>query len=335
VNRETCAPLGAGISRRDTLSRRNMACSVSAATEHEATRALGSATSHRHSIPRETISRIGLGSSAGRVERTRSLYRHCDEIQKSVAYGGGIETILSEGRKFQVPIVSAKPVPRSALGGDAGSAALGRHPRSSFSSQARTPHRSRRRSTAAGRLPNVEEPPPQRQTRSLIRAPRRDRDRGSPRSANPRSIRPISVNRCRGIWGRSRVVIKRAIASARRTSEPNPPTRCSMAIGRQRGMVIQTATAISCERQPCSRHDREQAKPLLEFGSTTRANARLLALARAGLLKRFFLGRKERPESTLWSLPEGCRPAISRTGDLQRRTMNRSSPISLSSISSS
>ena len=36
--------------------------------------------------------------------------------------------------------------------------------------------------------------------------------------------------------------------------------------------------------------DREQAKIVTGFGSTTRANARLLALTQAGLLRRFFLG---------------------------------------------
>lgn len=36
--------------------------------------------------------------------------------------------------------------------------------------------------------------------------------------------------------------------------------------------------------------DREQAKIVGGFGSTTRVNARLLALTRAGLLRRFFLG---------------------------------------------
>jgi hypothetical protein len=36
--------------------------------------------------------------------------------------------------------------------------------------------------------------------------------------------------------------------------------------------------------------DREQAKTVAGFGSTSRANARLLALTRAGLLRRFFLG---------------------------------------------
>ena len=36
--------------------------------------------------------------------------------------------------------------------------------------------------------------------------------------------------------------------------------------------------------------DREQAKIVAGFGSTTRANTRLLALTRSGLLRRFFLG---------------------------------------------
>jgi hypothetical protein len=38
----------------------------------------------------------------------RSLYTvYCDEIQNLVAFGSGIETMLSEARKFQVAIVSA------------------------------------------------------------------------------------------------------------------------------------------------------------------------------------------------------------------------------------
>jgi hypothetical protein len=36
--------------------------------------------------------------------------------------------------------------------------------------------------------------------------------------------------------------------------------------------------------------DREQAKIVAGFASTSRANARLLALIRAGMLRRFFLG---------------------------------------------
>jgi hypothetical protein len=46
--------------------------------------------------------------------------------------------------------------------------------------------------------------------------------------------------------------------------------------------------------------DREQAKIVAGFGSTTRANARLLALTRAGLLRRFFLSGGK----SLYSLSE-------------------------------
>ena len=43
--------------------------------------------------------------------------------------------------------------------------------------------------------------------------------------------------------------------------------------------------------------DREQAKCVAGFRSTTRANCRLLALTRAGLLRRFFLGTDGRSAS--------------------------------------
>jgi hypothetical protein len=46
--------------------------------------------------------------------------------------------------------------------------------------------------------------------------------------------------------------------------------------------------------------DREQAKVVAGFGSTTRANARLLALTRAGLLRRFFLSSRK----SLYALSE-------------------------------
>ncbi len=48
--------------------------------------------------------------------------------------------------------------------------------------------------------------------------------------------------------------------------------------------------------------DREQAKVVGGFGSTTRVNARLLALTRAGLLKRFFLGTTAGGAKALYSL---------------------------------
>jgi Replication-relaxation len=46
--------------------------------------------------------------------------------------------------------------------------------------------------------------------------------------------------------------------------------------------------------------DREQAKIVAGFGSTTRANVRLLALTRVGLLRRFFLGSRK----SLYALSE-------------------------------
>jgi len=48
--------------------------------------------------------------------------------------------------------------------------------------------------------------------------------------------------------------------------------------------------------------DREQAKIIAGFGSTTRVNARLLALSRAGLLRRFFLGATAGARKSLYAL---------------------------------
>ena len=50
--------------------------------------------------------------------------------------------------------------------------------------------------------------------------------------------------------------------------------------------------------------DREQAKVVAGFGSTTRANARLLALTRAGLLSRFFLGTTAGGAKALYTLSQ-------------------------------
>jgi len=53
--------------------------------------------------------------------------------------------------------------------------------------------------------------------------------------------------------------------------------------------------------------DREQAKLIGGFGSTTRANARLLALTRAGLLKRAFVGTTAGGRKALYSVtPHGA-----------------------------
>jgi hypothetical protein len=51
--------------------------------------------------------------------------------------------------------------------------------------------------------------------------------------------------------------------------------------------------------------DREQAKCVAGFGSTTRANGRLLGLIRAGLLRRFFLGTKVGGKKALYALSPG------------------------------
>lgn len=48
--------------------------------------------------------------------------------------------------------------------------------------------------------------------------------------------------------------------------------------------------------------DREQAKLVAGFRSTTRANARLLALAKAGFLRRFFIGTSSGSRRALYSL---------------------------------
>jgi hypothetical protein len=48
--------------------------------------------------------------------------------------------------------------------------------------------------------------------------------------------------------------------------------------------------------------DREQAKTVAGFGSTTRANVRLLLLTRAGLLRRFFLGTSGGGKKALYAL---------------------------------
>jgi len=61
--------------------------------------------------------------------------------------------------------------------------------------------------------------------------------------------------------------------------------------GARRGLVLQPRDLdILRELSVMRVADREQVKIAAAFGSTTRVNARLLALARAGLLRRFFLG---------------------------------------------
>jgi hypothetical protein len=70
---------------------------------------------------------------------------------------------------------------------------------------------------------------------------------------------------------------------------------------RKRGLVVQARDRNLMEELAIMRVvDREQAKTVAGFGSTTRANTRLLALTRAGLLRRFFLGNRK----SLYALSE-------------------------------
>ena len=61
--------------------------------------------------------------------------------------------------------------------------------------------------------------------------------------------------------------------------------------GKRRGLIVQSRDLELLRELAVMRvADREQVKIAAGFGSTTRVNTRLFALARAGLLRRFFLG---------------------------------------------
>jgi hypothetical protein len=72
---------------------------------------------------------------------------------------------------------------------------------------------------------------------------------------------------------------------------------------RRKGMVIQERDRHLLGELAVMRViDRQQAKIISGFGSTTRVNARLLALVRAGLLRRFFLGTSAGGTKALYAL---------------------------------
>lgn len=74
---------------------------------------------------------------------------------------------------------------------------------------------------------------------------------------------------------------------------------------KRRGMVIQERDRHLLRELGVMRViDREQAKIVAKFGSTTRANARLLTLTNAGLLRRFFLGTVAGGAKALYTLSE-------------------------------
>ena len=82
-----------------------------------------------------------------------------------------------------------------------------------------------------------------------------------------------------------------------------------MAGNKRRAIVLQTRDRQFLRELSILRvADREQAKIVAGFHSTTRVNSRLLALTRAGLLRRFFLGTSGGGQKALYALSrEGAR----------------------------
>jgi len=68
--------------------------------------------------------------------------------------------------------------------------------------------------------------------------------------------------------------------------------------------------------------DREQAKKIARFKSTTRANDRLLKLTRAGFLRRFFLGTRAGGTKAIYSLSVKGAQAVQIEGRLIKRKNN-------------
>src|SRR6478752_3394702 len=68
--------------------------------------------------------------------------------------------------------------------------------------------------------------------------------------------------------------------------------------------------------------DREQAKRIAGFKSTTRANDRLLKLVRAGFLRRFFLGTRAGGTKAIYSLSAKGAQVVHIEGRLIKRKNN-------------
>ena len=140
----------------------------------------------------------------------RSLFSvYCDEIQNLVAYGSGIETILSEGRKFQVPIVAANQfLDQHSAEMRAALFSVGTQIFFQLSSQdaALVAQALDGGKSLAERLKNLS------QRHAIVKS-------GSERSTEilVTTVREPDVdtinlvNSCRGLWGRARVVVEREI----------------------------------------------------------------------------------------------------------------------------
>lgn len=94
-----------------------------------------------------------------------------------------------------------------------------------------------------------------------------------------------------------------------------------MAGNRRIGMVLQERDRrLLAELDVMRVIDRDQAKSAAGFGSITRVNARLLAMTRAGLLRRFFLGTTGAKQKALYTLSTAGAALVGATHrGLQRR----------------
>ena len=93
-----------------------------------------------------------------------------------------------------------------------------------------------------------------------------------------------------------------------------------MAGNRRRGIVLQDRDRHLLSELGVMRIiDREMTKVVAGFGSTTRANARLLQLTRAGLLRRFFVGSIAHGRKAVYTLsPKGSELVNAKLGGIHR-----------------
>jgi len=141
----------------------------------------------------------------------RSLFTvYCDEIQNLVAYGSGIETMLSEARKFGVAVVSANQfLDQYPAEMRAAILAVGTHAFFQLSSAdaAQIAQALDGGKPLAERLKNLSP------RHAIVKSgPERSTEIAVPTVRNPQVDYTDLLNRSRGKYGRSRVVIEAAIA---------------------------------------------------------------------------------------------------------------------------
>ena len=92
-----------------------------------------------------------------------------------------------------------------------------------------------------------------------------------------------------------------------------------MAGNRRVGIVLQERDRrLLAELNVMRVADREQAQTAGGFGSVTRVNARLLALTRAGLLRRFFIGTSGTGQKALYTLSASGAQVVGANKEIQR-----------------